>query len=99
MKTSYIRLQVENQRGVLQANRVTADGVVNDLGRGECRPPPVQEDGRGGVSLRIEMVGWWWWRDHAITNSYREMQHEFTARVGCCREQYNVKRELYGRWI
>lgn len=69
-KTSYIRLQVENQRGVLQADRVTADGVVNDLGRGKCRPPPVQEDGRGGVSLRIEMVGRRRRRDHAIANSY-----------------------------
>lgn len=67
---SYVRLQVENQRGILQANRVTADGVVNDLGGGERRPPPVQEDGRGGIRLRVEMVGWRWWRDHAITDGY-----------------------------
>lgn len=69
-KTSYLRLQVENQGGVLQANGVTADGVVNDLGGSERRPPPVQEDGRRGIGLRVEMVGWRWRRDHAITDSY-----------------------------
>ena len=76
---SYIRLKVQNQRSILQANRVTADGVVNHLCSGECRPPPVQKDGRWGVSLRIEMVGWWWRRNHAVTNSYWKRQCYFAT--------------------
>lgn len=98
-KTSYIRLQVENQRGVLQANGVTADGVVNDLGGGERRPPPVQEDRRGGISLRVQMVGWRWRRDHAVTDSYGEMQHEFTARVSAVDKISVSRRGFYCRWI
>lgn len=76
---SYIRLKVQNQRSILQANGVTADGVVNHLCRGERRPPPMQKDGRWGVSLRIEMVGGWWRRNHAITNSYWKRQCYFAT--------------------
>lgn len=66
---SYVRLKVHNQRCVLQAHGVTADGVVNDLGGAEGRPPPVQEDGGRAVGLGIEMVGWRWRRHHAISDS------------------------------
>lgn len=63
------RLQVENQRGVLQPHGVAAHGVVDELSRGEGWLAPVQVDGGWGVGFGIEVVRRWWGWHHAITDS------------------------------
>ena len=49
-------MQVENQRGVLQAHRVAADSVVEGPA-GEGGAGPVQEHAGGAVGLGVDMVG------------------------------------------
>lgn len=69
MKT-FLRLQVEHQWGVLQPDRVAADGVVERVAGGEGRSAPVQEHGGRAVSLGVHIV-WRRWRGHeAISDSW-----------------------------
>lgn len=63
------RLQVEHQRGVLQAHGVAAHGVVDHLAGGEGGPAPMQVDRRGAVGLGIEVVRRWRRRHQAVTDS------------------------------
>lgn len=63
------RLEVENQGSILQPHGVAAHGVVDELGRGEGRLPPVQEDGGGGVGFGIQVVRRGRRGHHAVTDS------------------------------
>lgn len=67
---AHSRLQVEDQGGVLQPHGVAAHGVVDELGRGEGRLAPVQEDGGGGVGFGIQVVRGRRRRHHAVTDSW-----------------------------
>lgn len=65
-----LRLQVKHQRGILQANWVAADSVVDGVAGGEGRLTPVQKHGSGAVGLGIHVV-WGRWRRHkSIPNSW-----------------------------
>lgn len=65
-----LRLQVKHKRGILQANWVTADGVVDGVAGSEGWLTPVQKHGSGAVGLGIHVV-WWRWRRHkSIPNSW-----------------------------
>lgn len=65
-----LRLQVKHQRGILQANWVAADSVVDGVAGGEGRLTPVQKHGSGAVGLGVHVV-WRRWRRHkSIPNSW-----------------------------
>lgn len=71
MMKKFLRLQVKHQGGVLQADWVAADSVVDCMTGGEGWSAPVQKYSGGTVSLGIQIV-WRRWRWHqAISNSYR----------------------------
>lgn len=63
-KENLLRVQVKNQRGILQTHRVAADRVVDlEVTGGERRLTPGQEDGGGTVGLGVHVV-WRRWRRH-----------------------------------
>lgn len=65
----FLRLQVDHQGGILQADWVAADSVVDCMAGGESWSAPVQKYSGGTVSLRIHVVWRRWRRHQAISNS------------------------------
>lgn len=76
-KATLLRVQVKNQRGVLQTHWVAADCVVDlEVAGGEGRLTPVQKDGSGTVGLGIDVV-WRRWRWHkSIPHSWAIMESQ-----------------------
>ena len=68
--SQFLRLQVEHQRGVLQAYWVAAHGVVDGLAGGEGWSTPAQKHRAGAVALDVDVVWRRWRRHQAISDSY-----------------------------